>query len=79
MIDGALVLPEVSVGVIEASATRSPAIPCTPSWLSTTASGSDPILQVPDRVIRGFDVVPDPVEQQAECPPAFMPPTVMIV
>jgi hypothetical protein len=47
MIDGALVLPEVSVGMIEASATRSPAIPCTPSWLSTTASGSDLILQVP--------------------------------
>ena len=37
MIDGALVLPEVSVGMIEASATRSPARPRTRSWSSTTA------------------------------------------
>src|SRR5947207_2205595 len=28
MIDGALVLPDVSVGMIEASATRRPAMPC---------------------------------------------------
>ena len=47
MIDGALVLPEVSVGMIEASATRSPSIPWTRSSLSTTAIGSAPILQVP--------------------------------
>ena len=31
MIDGAFVFPEVSVGMIEASATRSPSIPCTRS------------------------------------------------
>ena len=47
MIDGALVLPDVSVGMIEASATRKPAMPWTRSWASTTAIGSDPILQVP--------------------------------
>jgi hypothetical protein len=47
MIDGALVLPDVSVGMIEASATRRPAMPWTRSWASTTAIGSDPILQVP--------------------------------
>jgi hypothetical protein len=47
MIDGALVLPDVNVGMIEASATRRPAMPWTRSWASTTAIGSDPILQVP--------------------------------
>jgi len=47
MIDGALVLPDVSVGMIEASATRRPAMPWTRSWASTTAIGSDPILHVP--------------------------------
>ena len=47
MIDGALVLPDVSVGMIEASAIRSPGMPWTRSWESTTAIGSDPILQVP--------------------------------
>jgi hypothetical protein len=47
MIDGALVFPEVSVGMIEASATRRPWIPCTRSLGSTTAIASTPILQVP--------------------------------
>src|SRR5204862_7095229 len=47
IIDGALVLPDVSVGMIEASATRRPAMPWTRSCASTTAIGSDPILQVP--------------------------------
>ena len=47
MIDGALVLPEVSVGMIEASATRKPEMPRTRRRSSTTAFGSLPILQVP--------------------------------
>ena len=45
--DGALVLPDVKVGMMDASATRNPAIPCTRSWESTTAIASAPILQVP--------------------------------
>ena len=47
MMEGALVLPEVSVGMIEASATRRPSMPWTRSRSSTTAIGSEPILQVP--------------------------------
>ena len=47
MMAGALVLPEVSVGMIEASATRSPSMPRTRSRSSTTAMASWPILQVP--------------------------------
>jgi len=47
MIDGALVLPDVSVGMIEASATLRPAMPWTRSRVSRTAIGSAPILQVP--------------------------------
>src|SRR3954449_4756077 len=53
MIDGALVLPDVSVGMIEASATRRPAMPWTRSWASTTAIGSDPHLAGADRVVGG--------------------------
>ena len=47
IIVGALVLPEVIDGMIEASATRKLDIPCTRNWLSTTAILSCPILQVP--------------------------------
>ncbi|MNU75879.1 hypothetical protein D3C71_654210 [compost metagenome] len=47
MIEAALVLPPTSVGMIEASTTRSPSMPCTRNWLSTTACSSLPILQVP--------------------------------
>jgi hypothetical protein len=46
MIVAALVLPEMTVGMIEASATRSPVTPRTLSSGSTTAIASIPILQV---------------------------------
>ena len=46
IMEGAFVLPEVIVGMIEASATRTPSKPCT-RFSSTTAIGSRPILQVP--------------------------------
>ena len=44
---GALVLPPISVGMTEASTTRSPSRPRTFSVGSTTAWASVPILQVP--------------------------------
>ena len=47
MIDGADVLPLMSVGMIDASMTRRPPSPWTRSWVSTTAIGSLPILQEP--------------------------------
>ncbi|SLN14581.1 hypothetical protein ROA7023_00147 [Roseisalinus antarcticus] len=48
IIVGAQMLPPISVGMIEASATRRLAIPLTQSPSgSTTAIGSVPILQVP--------------------------------
>ena len=47
MMEGALVLPLIKVGMMEASATRRPSMPCTFNSLLTTAIGSLPILQVP--------------------------------
>src|SRR5690606_7391864 len=44
---GALVLPDVMVGMTEASITRNRSIPCTRNAASTTAMSSFPILQVP--------------------------------
>ena len=47
MMVGTLVLPVVSVGITEASITRSPAMPRSRSRLSTTLAGSSPMRQVP--------------------------------
>ncbi len=47
MMAGALVLPDVITGMIDASATRNPLMPRTFSFSSTTAILSCPILQVP--------------------------------
>ena len=63
MIDGALVFPDVSVGMIEASATRSPEMPRTRRLSSTTAAASLPIRQVPDGMIRRLGGAGHEVEQ----------------
>lgn len=47
MMVGALVLPEVTAGMTDASATRRPSTPCTRRSGATTARRSMPILQVP--------------------------------
>ncbi len=47
IIAGAFVLPPVMLGMIEASATRSPSMPRTRRSGSTTARSSVPIRQVP--------------------------------
>ena len=47
MMTGALVLPEVTAGMMEASTTRRFATPCTRSSGSTTASASRPMRHVP--------------------------------
>ena len=47
IMQAALVLPDTNVGMIEASATRSPAMPWTRNCGSTTASASRPMRQVP--------------------------------
>jgi hypothetical protein len=46
MIVAALVLPETTAAMIEASITRKPSIPWTRNVLSTTASSCVPIMQV---------------------------------
>src|SRR5699024_3259096 len=50
MMMGALVLPDTSVGMMDASTTRKPWTPCTLSSWSTTAMASDrgPIFAVPE-------------------------------
>ena len=47
MIVAALVLPETTAGMIEASTTRRPEKPRTRKRSSTTAFGSGPMRQVP--------------------------------
>ena len=46
MIAVALVLPDTTVGMIEASITRSRSMPLHPQRASTTAIGPGPIMQV---------------------------------
>ena len=62
MIDGALVLPEVSVGMIEASATRSPAIPRTRKMFVDDGHGVRPHLAGADGVIGRLAGFPDPID-----------------
>jgi hypothetical protein len=47
-IAGALVLPEIKVGMIEVSTTRKPVTPRTRSFVSVTDASSFPMRQVPD-------------------------------
>lgn len=51
---GALVLPPIKVGMIEASATRNPCKPCTHSCSSTTGQGIAAHFAGADRVIDGL-------------------------
>ena len=46
MMVGALVLPVVTIGITDASTTRSPSMPCTRHSWSTTAIASPPMRQV---------------------------------
>ena len=48
---GMLVLPEMTAGISDASATYRPSIPCTRPSESTTASESPCHLAAPDRVV----------------------------
>ena len=59
MVEVAIVLPLISLGMMEASITRRPSMPCTLSSWSTTASSSSPILQRADRVVVGLGPLPD--------------------
>jgi hypothetical protein len=62
IITGALVLPEVIVGMIDASTTRRLASPCTRNSSFTTALGSWPILRA-DHVIGRMAVLPREAQQ----------------
>ncbi|SST09696.1 Uncharacterised protein [Acinetobacter baumannii] len=59
---GEQVLPEVRLGMIEASAMRRPGIPCTLNCASTTACGPWPMRQVP----AGWKMVV-PISAAARC------------
>ena len=63
MIDGALVLPEVSVGMIEASATRSPCHAVHAKLVVDHRHRVRAHLAGADRMVGGLGVLPDPVEQ----------------
>ncbi len=62
MMQGALVLPLVSVGMIEASATRRPWMPCTLSSLIDDGHGIGAHLAGADRMVGRLGVVAHPVE-----------------
>jgi hypothetical protein len=62
MIDSVLVLPDVSVGMIEAPATRRPAMPWTRSLGIDDCRRVGPHLAGADRVVRGFCRLLHPVE-----------------
>ena len=63
MIAGALVLPLVSVGMIEASATRRPVDAVHAQFTVDHGHRIGSHLAGPDRVVGGLGIVADPFEQ----------------